>query len=348
MKNPRQKSVTIKDVAQRAGVAQSTVSLVINKKHTSERTKRKVLKAIRELDYHPTRLARGLATQRTGNIGFIVSDTHFSRAEPFYTRVFLGTEFEARQHNYYVLLTTVREEFDPNESVPRFLVEKNVDGVILAGKVNDSLIFHIEKGDLPMVLIDYLPKNSKIASVLIDNVHGAYEAVCHLIKLGHKRIGFIGGSIDHPSIINRLEGYKHALREFNLSIDKKWIIDDEPYTSVDDGYRATKKLLESTPLPTAIFASNDTMAIGSIKALKEVDVNVPKDISVVGFDDIEEAYRTEPPLTTMRVSKEEMGILAMKKLMDMINTGNKLKDKTLVPVEIVKRSSCKRNKYAKN
>ena len=344
----KQKSVTIKDVAQRAGVAQSTVSLVINNKHTGERTKRKVLKAIRELDYHPTRLARGLATQKTGNIGFIVSDTHFSRAEPFYTRVFLGTEFEARQYNYYVLLTTVEEEFDPQESIPRFLVEKNVDGVILAGKVNDSLIFHIEKGDLPMVLIDYLPKNSKIASVLIDNVHGAYEAVCHLIALGHKRIGFIGGSIDHPSINDRLEGYKQAMKEFNLSINKKWIVKDEPYTSVDDGYRATKKLLKSTPLPTAIFATNDTMAIGVVKALKEAGFNVPKDISVIGFDDIEETPHTDPPLTTMRVFKEEMGILAVKKIMDMIDTGNTLKDKTLVPVELVIRSSCRQNKYATN
>lgn len=344
----KQKSITIKDVAQRAGVAQSTVSLVINKKHTSERTKRKVLKAIRELNYHPTRLARGLATQKTGNIGFIVSDTHFSRAEPFYTRIFLGTEFEARQYNYYVLLTTVGEEFDPSESVPRFLVEKNVDGVILAGKVNDSLIFHIEKGGLPMVLIDYLPKNSKIASVLIDNVHGAYEAVCHLITLGHKRIGFIGGSIDHPSISGRLEGYKQAMNEFNLPISKNWIVEDEPYTSVDDGYQATKKLLKSSPLPTAIFASNDTMAIGSIRALKEAELNVPKDISIVGFDDIEEASHVDPPLTTMRVFKEEMGVLGVKKLMDMIDTGNIPKDKTLVPVELVTRSSCEKNKYATN
>ena len=175
-------AVTIKDVASRAGVSLSTVSLVLNNKHNvSEETRLKVQQTIDELKYHPRRVARGLASKTTGNIGFIVTENHFSRAEPFYTKVFLGTEFEARQHDYYVLLTTVKKSFRRSQHIPRFLLEKNVDGVILAGTIPTSLIDYIRETDLPFVMVDYLPKSGPCSAVLIDNFEGAYRAVTHLI-----------------------------------------------------------------------------------------------------------------------------------------------------------------------
>lgn len=332
---------TIKEVAKRAGVAQSTVSLVINKKeHVSPATRQKVLKAIRELNYHPRGFARVLATNKTGNIGYILGEKHFYQAEPFYTRIFLGTEFEARKHNYYVLLTTVGEEFDPRRSIPRFLIEQNVDGVILAGKVSDSLIFYTKESGIPVVLIDYFPKDGKFPSVLIDNLQGAYEAVVHLIELGHRRIGFIGGSIDHPSISDRLKGYEQALEEFGLPRNSSLVAKDQPDSSAEDGHKATRRLLRLSSPPTAIFATNDTMAMGTIEAAREVGLVVPDDLAVVGFDDIEVASHTHPPLTTMRVPKEKMGALAIRKMVEIIESGDSLNAKTLIAAELIVRGSC--------
>ena len=205
-------SVTIKDVAKKVGVSVSTVSLVLNKKRgVTEETKKKILRAIEELNYHPHRIARGLASKKNGNIGFILTNYHFSRAEPFYTKIFLGSEFEARQHNYYILLTTVENKFTKND-IPRFLLEKNVDGVILAGKVPAGLIEYISNYDLPVVFIDYIPPKGKYIAVLMDNVDGANQAISHLIEKGHRQISFVGGDINHPSIAARLEGYKQALQ----------------------------------------------------------------------------------------------------------------------------------------
>jgi len=334
-------SPTIKDVAKRAGVAQSTVSLVINNKdHVSPAMRRKVLKVVKELNYHPRGFARVLATRKTGNIGFILSDRHFYQAEPFYTRIFLGTEFEARKHYYYVLLTTVGEEFNPHGFIPRLLIEKNVDGVILTGKVSDSLIFYTRDSGIPVVLIDYFPKDSKFPSVLIDNSQGAYEAVAHLIRLGHHRIGFIGGSIDHPSISDRLKGYEMALEEFGCPRNSSLVAKDQPDSSAEDGYKATRRLLGLSSPPSAIFATNDTMAMGTIKAAREAGLEVPDGLAVVGFDDIEVASHTHPPLTTMRVPKEEMGALAVRKMVEIIESGDELIAKTLIAAKLIVRGSC--------
>ncbi|MCK5572253.1 MAG: LacI family DNA-binding transcriptional regulator, partial [Bacteroidetes bacterium] len=131
------KRPTIKDVAREAGLSPSTVSLVVNKTgYVSEKTRAKVVRVVEELGYHATRTARGLASSTSGNIGFIASEDHFAQAEQFYTRVFLGTEFEARLHDYYILLTVVGRRFKKGDSMPRFLLERNVDGVIIAGSVN--------------------------------------------------------------------------------------------------------------------------------------------------------------------------------------------------------------------
>ena len=134
-------ATTIKDVAKRAGVSTATVSLVVhNHNRISAKTRARVLKAIRELDYHPSRSARGLVSKQSGNIGFILRDDHFSRSEPFYTKIFLGTEFQAREDEYYILLTTVPATYATGDPLPRFVLERNVDGVILAGAVPGSLV----------------------------------------------------------------------------------------------------------------------------------------------------------------------------------------------------------------
>jgi len=311
-----------------------------NKGPVSEATRQRVLKAIKELNYHPYRFARVLATRRTGNVGFILSEKHFNRAEPFYTRIFLGTEFEARNFDYYVLLTSIRSTFRRSD-LPRFLKERNVDGVIIAGRINDEWIRYIKGREIPLVLIDYVPENLRVPCVLIDNVEGGYEAVRYLLRLGHRRIGFLGGSPGHPSIQGRLEGYRKALAEQGIPLREEWVITDLPETTIEDGYRGMQRLFGAKDLPTALFAANDAMAIGAMKAIKEAGYTIPEDFSIIGFDDIEWSYHTDPPLTTMRVMKEEMGALALRRLIEIVEGRNPLEEKVLVGVRLIERRSCR-------
>ncbi len=331
--------VTIKDVASKAGVSLSTVSLVLNnKKPVSNETRQKVLEVIESLNYHPRRIARGLASKKTGNIGFILTENHFSNAEPFYTRVFLGTEFEARKYHYYVLLTTVDRTFRKTE-IPRFLLEKNVDGILLAGRVPFSLIDYIRELGLPFVLIDFLPRSGPFYAVLIDNLQGTYDAVSYLIRKGHRNIAFIGGDMAHPSLEERFEGYKKALRDHQIVLQNRIIITEEEYTGFDNGYHATCSLLSRKGSFTALFAGNDAMALGSLRRFREANIPVPEKVAVVGFDDIEADAQTEPRLTTVRVFKEELGAIAVRRLTEMFEKGRIMQGKTYLPVQLILRGS---------
>ncbi|MDZ7271407.1 MAG: LacI family transcriptional regulator [candidate division KSB1 bacterium] len=330
---------TIKDVARHAGVAVSTVSLVINRKgKVSPATRARVLQAVAELNYHPHRSARGLVTRRSGNLGFILTKNRFSRAEPFYTRVFLGTEFEARGQDYYILLTTVEENFR-GEEVPRFLLERDVDGVIFAGKVPLRLIEYVRDEGLPIVLVDYFPPRGQYSAVLIDNVGGAQLAVSHLIHRGHRRIAFIGGDLEHPSIHDRLEGYRQALEQAGIQPDDALVVTDQPYTAISDGYEAARELLLRRQPFTALFAANDAMAIGALRHFQEKGISVPDQVAIVGFDDVESATTVQPALTTVRVPKEELGAIAIRRMVELINHNDRAVSRTIVPTTLVLRES---------
>lgn len=338
-------SITIKDVAKKAGVSPSTVSFVMNKrKGISQKVIKKVEKTISELNYYPQRSARSLVTQKTSNIGFILGEKHFSIADPFYTKILLGAEFEARKHNYYVLLTSTDKKFDEKKSIPRFVIENNVDGIIIAGSTDDALINYIHQLGIPLVLIDYLPRQGEFHAVMIDNFRGAYDAVSHLIKIGHKNIGFISGSFDNSNIKERYFGYQQALEEYNLSMDQRFICTDEENSGIENGINAARKLIQNMPMPSAVFVANDAQAIGCLKVFKEEKIRVPEDIAVIGFDDIDFGWMSEPKLSSMHVFKEDMGALAVKKLINIIEKPDTKTDKTLVGVELIIRESCGGNK----
>ena len=338
------KRPTIKDVARLSGLSVSTVSLVINNNgYVSAETRKKVEKVIEDLAYHPTRSARGLASKTSGNFGFILSDDHFSQAEPFYTKIFLGTEFEARNHNYYVLLTTVGPQFKGTNDVPRFLLERNVDGIIVAGKINAKLIDYIEGLGLHVVLVDYEIPRRRISSVLIDNRAGARAAMLHLISLGHKRIAFAGGDLGHPSIAERFRGYKEVLEETETSFSESLAAVDETDTGIHNGYAAASRLFKHAKAPTAIFAANDAMAIGCIRYAKLNNIRIPDDLAVIGFDDIEMGSHVDPRLSTIRVFKEEMGKIAVQRLVESIGEKNRTIVTTHVPVELVIRESTRKS-----
>lgn len=333
-------AVTIKDVAKRANVSVATVSLVIhNNSRISQETRKRVLKAIRELNYHPSRFARGLVSKKSGNIGFILTEDHFSRSEPFYTQVFLGTEFQAREHEYYILLTTVPENFSTGDPLPRFVLENNVEGVILAGKVPQALIEGLEQFHLPLVFVDYVPPKGNYPAVMIDNIAGGLMATNHLIGCRHRKIAFVGGDLEHPSITERFQGYKMALEKAGIDYSPRYVVVDEPLPTRECGYEAGKKLLDKAGDVTAVFACNDAMAIGLLQYFKERGVNVPRDISLIGFDDVEADLSLDPPLTTIRVSKVDLGVEAINLIAEILKKGRSNPHKILVPVELVIRQS---------
>ncbi len=330
---------TIKDVAKRAGVAVSTASLALNDKgYVSKDLRRKVQVAVEELGYVPNRSARSLINNATGNVGFVVSEEHFSTAEPFYTRIFLGTEFEARQRDYYVLLTTVPNKFRSSH-LPRFIMERNVDGVIFAGKISEAYAAAVAADNIPSVVVDYEFKQVRIPTINIDNVRGTTLAVEHLFNLGHRKIAFIGGDLGHPSIKSRLNGYLETLNRLGMEKSDSLISTIEPGTGTEDGYRAAKRLLESGSKFTSVVACNDAVAIGAMRAFREKGLSVPEDCSTVGFDDIELCDHVEPRLTSIRVPKEDLGATALRILTRLIKGNEHPISSVLIEPTLVARQS---------
>jgi len=251
----------------------------------------------------------------------------------------LGAEFEARSHDYYILLTTADRQFKPRKEIPRFLLEKNVDGVIIAGKINEKLVAYIESLELPLIIVDYEVHGKRHSSVLIDNQHGVEQAIRHLVTLGRKDIAFVAGDLGHPSMAERFTAYKESLAANRLSFREEFIAVDELDTGTRNGYEAITKIFRRGVTPNAICAANDAMAIGCMQYLRQEEIAIPDDVAVIGFDDIELCTRVEPSLSTVRVPKEEMGKLAVQRLVEAMKLKSKAVVKTRIPVELVVRES---------
>jgi len=313
---------TIKDIAKKAEVSISTISLVLNNKgYVKPETRQKILDTIEELNYKPSRSARKLATRKNGNIGFIIWESHFYEVEMFYSQVFLGMEYAARKSDSYILLTTVKDKFDPKTDLPRFLKYNDVDGVALAGRVPHNLVEYLDVERIPFVLIDYSLPGKKYNSVQIDNYNGAYSAVQHLVESGRKRIGFVGGTFFHSSIKERYRGYKECLESFKVMTSdeiSKYTYVEDTETSPAIGEKGINSLLKNDPKPDAIFCCNDSTAMGVIKEIQKRHLSIPDDIAVIGFDDIPNSAYCSPRLTTVKVPKLVLGKEAFNLLNEVI------------------------------
>ncbi len=331
---------TIKDIAEKAGVSIATVSYVINNtKPISPETKERVKKTIKSLRYQPSKSARSLVTGKTGNIGFVLTDDHFLRTEPFYTKIFLGTEFEARIEGYYILLTSIKKDFDKKDILPRFVMNKSVDGIIIAGKIPHNLIDRLSSYKIPTVFVDYIPPHNGYPLVLIDNIEGGLLATNHLIELGHKNIAFVSSDIEHPSFADRLNGYKQALEHAGIAVESKLIFTKSEYEGRQAGMDLARRLFSKNKDVTAVFAGNDALAIGVMHYLKSNGYKIPDDVSVIGFDGIEADLLLDPPLSTVSVPKIELGVEALKLLANTLKNKKSLPKKVVVPVELTIRKS---------
>lgn len=307
--------VTIKDIAALAGVSKTTVSKVINNKDDSisKATKDKILKIMKEQNYVPNKLAQGLVTKRTKTIGLLIPDIR----NPFFTDISRGAEDFARKKGYNIIFCNTDEDYEKEAQCVSMLCEKMVDGIIFAPSSN-TLYEEDRYSNLqiPIVLVD---KNIDIQNakgvVKVDNKNGTYEATKHLIKNGHKEILYLSGPLKNDIAKERLNGYIRALEKNNRLFNRENVIEGK--YKYEWSYEYIKSLDEINF--SAICCANDLIAIGAIQALRERNLKVPQDISVVGFDDIETAKLTDPSLTTVRQPSYEMGQKASEILINSLN-----------------------------
>lgn len=306
----------MRDVAERAGVSTTTVSHVINKtRFVGEATRQRVLQAMEELGYQPNALARSLRRNQTFSIAVIVPDS----ADPFFTEVIRGIEDVSFEQEYTITLCNSDGDLNKERQYTDLLTRKRVDGILFFAANNQSRehIRILQKRRFPLVVVDRLVPEIEADTISIDNRMGGWMATQHLLDLGHRRIGCICGPTNILLSEDRLSGYRMALSEHNLSADENWIKIAGGY-QYQAGYEAAQALLSLQIPPTAIFAFNDILAVGAINAATKMGMQVPDQLSVIGFDNLRLAPYTNPALTTIVQPKYEMGAAAMRMLLERI------------------------------
>lgn len=325
----------MRDVAVRAGVSITTVSHVINESRpVSQELRLRVLAATRELDYQPNLLARGLRCGQTHTLGVIVPDS----ANPFFAEVARGIEDTVFKHGYNIILCNSDGDLDKELLYANVLSLKQVDGILfVAVGVSTEHILALEGQSIPVVVVDREVPHAAVDLVLTDNARGGWLATRHLLDLGHRRIACVAGPSDVAPSAERLTGYRRALGDDAIPVDEALILrGDFQYES---GYQAARHLLSMDSSPTAIFASNDLMAIGAISAAVEVGQHVPADLSVVGFDDVRLASFANPALTTVAQPKYEMGVVAATMLLERMRDPGMPPRRRVLDTELIVRRS---------
>lgn len=324
------KKITIKDIARMANVSHTTVSRALNdKSRIDPQTKEKILSIARQLNYQPNFFARSLVTKRTKILGLVITTI----ANPFYTELAQGIETTARSLGYNIIFCSTDYELSTEKQYIDMLRNKGVDGIIFtSAHIGDPNIIELAEEGFPMILLNrrtYHPTvRDKVDYVGVDNLLGGYLAVEHLIRLGHERIGIIGGSSESSVGFERLDGGKRALNAYGLEVREDYFLEGDFLK--ESGYQGGKRFLRMEKPPTAIFATNDYMALGTYQALVEEGVKIPEEMALVGFNDIEFTSMRGIELTTIGQKKYEMGALAVKRLVERIEG-----DRTQPPKEII-------------
>lgn len=334
-----QKSVTIKQVADETGVSIQTVSRVINNRYdVSAETREKVQKAIERLGYQPNAIARGLASKRSRTLGLVTYDfTDF-----FFAQVITGAEAEAHRHDYFFLLGNSRCEPDEEPIYLRLLTERHVEGVIFVRESAPNDTQHLQtlqSAGVPVVVTGFYDPKSNLNLVDVDNLSGGYRATRYLIEHGHRQIALVTGPLFNQAAQDRRQGYLRALEEFGIAYDPDLTAEGD-YTH-NSGYLAMKQIMARRKPFTALFSSNDRMAIGAIAVINQAGLSVPEDISVVGFDDVPETSFSHPPLTTIRQPMIQLGQAAVRVLVQAIELPGMPPQQLKMDVELIERQSVK-------
>jgi LacI family transcriptional regulator len=337
-------SLTIKDIAQMAGVSQATVSKVINNYGgISEKTKNKVLAVINEMSYAPNFSARSLATKKSNLIGLIYAgNINVDMTHPYFNEVISTFKKNIGLLGYDILLFSNEHFLQDQGSYLARCKHFNVDGcLIIAGEEVEDATYELAESGFPCIGIDIELAGPRASYVMTDNVNLSRKVVEHFYLNSLRKIGYIGGMRDSVISNLRLKGFKNAMTQFGLEIREEWIQYGD--YNEESGYRSMKEMLSLKEYPEAIFAASDLMALGALRAIKEAGLHVPKEIRVIGCDDIAACRYSDPKLTTVKQEKEKIGKLSAYMLNDLIDGKSSLKP-VFTDSELIVRESCGTNK----
>lgn len=327
--------VSIKDVAREAGVSVATVSRVCNDSGVvSGSTRQHVLDVAAKLGYSPHGAARSLITSRTSTIGVLLPDLYGE----FFSEVIRGIDRAVGESGYHLLVS--RSHGEEREIVAAFRAMRGrVDGLLVMSPDLDARnAVNALRDHFPVVLLNCPSERDQHDSIVIANYDGASEALRHLVECGHRRIAMITGLPRNYDSVERLRAFRDITRDAGIACEDAIEVGGD-FTEAS-GFRAGQMLLEASPRPTAVFAANDSMAIGALSALRSGGARVPEDISVVGFDDIPMARYMNPPLTTVQVDISALGVRAVERLLGHVRgAGDGARQRQLVPAHLVVRSS---------
>jgi len=331
-------TMNLEQIAKLSGVSRSTVSRVVNNDpNVSLVTREKVMQVIKRVNYTPNAAARGLAAGCTHVLGLVIPmgvSTLFT--DPYFPILIQGVSSACNMREYSVMLWLAEPEYERRQ-IRQIMYSGLVDGVIISSMLlNDSLVQALSDGDLPFMLIGRHPTDMRASYVDADNIGGAREAVTHLLRLGRTRVATITGPQNMIAGADRLAGYLAALRD-RAMVSEPGLIAEGDFTEAG-GYRAMQQLLPHRP--DAVFAASDMMAVGALRALREAGLRVSEDVAIVGFDDLPQAARTEPPLTTVRQPTYRLGTTTVDALLDLIEYPDSSPRRIVLPTELVVRASC--------
>jgi len=326
------KPATIKDVAEAVGLSIATVSRALsNPGMLNASTLERVSKAIDELGYRPNLTARNLKTNETRLVMLVVPSL-----SPFFLEFFRGAEQAAAETGYSVLVGHTERDPDRERGFIDQVNSRRADGIVLISSMDMALLSKGSRRLPPIVLAIDTSPDADLPSVRVDHAAAAAEATAHLLSLGHRRIAHLIGATASPMSAHRLEGYQRALAAAGVAFDPDLCV--QGAFTVESGEQAMEALLAKTAAPTAVFAANDEMAIGAIRALRRAGLRVPQDVSVMGFDDQRIAALYEPALSTVKIPTFEIGYLSMKKLTRLL-AGETVERETLLPCQLLVRQS---------
>lgn len=345
---PANRRVTVAEIAREAGVSLSTVSLALRGRgNLPVETRQRIQEIARELGYLPRPALRQLQPMGLSNLGMVIRTLPDNPQEnPFYSVVQAGIEMACRQHRINLTYASLPVDRDSRIlEVPRMLIEDHVDGLLVVGIfINEANAQIFERLAAPIVLVDAYAERGNYDAVVTQNAQGAYDAVAYLVSQGHRRIGVVGSHPNaFPSILARREGYLRALADHGglepCFIDSE--LDRQP------AYEALQAHLRSASPVSAIFCVNDFVAVGALRAARDLGLEVPKDLSVIGFDDDLLAPHVTPALTTLQVDKVGLGRLAVAMLLDRFeNPGSAVAEVALRPRLVVRESVAPRTEVA--
>jgi LacI family transcriptional regulator len=305
-------------VARLAGVSQTTVSLVINNVQSANipsETRQRVLAAVSELNYRPNMVARTLRTQRSALIGLISDEI---ATTPYAGGIIEGTHDTAWEHEKILVVVNTKKDRHVENAAINTLLDHQVEGVIYAAMYHQPVTVPETLRNVPAVLLNCYDETGAFNSVVSDEFSGGRAATELLLEKGHRRIGFINFSVPIPGTVGRLAGHLAALSDYGIEHDDDLVVADD--NSAEGGYRGARRLMQLRSRPSAIFCFSDRVAMGAYDALRKLDLRIPEDVAIVGFDNQEIiAAHLHPQLTTLELPHYEMGVWAVRRLMSLIS-----------------------------